>query len=1017
METNKSKLSGKHGDAPNHEATVSAREFAEDKKIVQGDQTGGDHITVGNISNSIGVAIGKNARVIVNNYPPILKASLREVFTPLLEERSQLFAGRNYAFAKINNFLQNSAGGYLAITAPAGFGKTALIAALVNRQREAFAYHFFTGLYTTSQGEDVRSEKFFLQNVVQQMAAWHHEQGRLPDSINELRALYQKYVSAPLEKTRVLVLDGLDEVTTWSLKPYLSRLIALNLHIILTVRDVGQDWQNDYDLPAQQTQHLPLGGLTREDVALVLQAAGGAALEFAKDDKLLDEVVRVAAYQQDESLGADPFYIRFLAEDIASPNSSITPQTLAGQPKGLDSYLDKWWQEIKNTAQDKPARDLLGTLTVALGPIGKTDLEALNPSLVDDWIDDLFVDVLGRLRRMVTGNEAQGYTLAHPRLRDYMTKRIKLEVYHKTLLDYCAKWQQHKSAYALGYYVRHLQEVRDSKTLVETVLDSQFQRSQREVLKNLYPTLADLRLALGVALEQNDFVKTLQCVAAYRRLIRSESLAQDIFAAIDEGDFREAMRVSAHYVVTPKPKGSWEQVLECYLAWEAAEQGNVEAADAAVSTLERDNPQEISAYSHVHTNDLCDALLVRAARALEKIPTGPSAAAWLGKSVPEDTSALLARYPVTSAFNKSVRAQMENDLNERIWQLEQLVVDNPSLVEFVDEERTGNYAANLRDLLVTFAAEPFGQESIDRALQVVIINPYPRYRDNALVALGIASLAVPDKLWTRQRLQRILRSGLDAEGITFTFDLPSQVVQEVSKRGLEEPEALTTYLEKALEQIDRWGTKLRALRAQAAAYFWQGDKNKGVELLHQAALTHEGFAGFMSVNLLSLANRWHEFGLPEKASELGAGGHGNLLNRAADYAERVRDPNFREERKALVAKYFQWFTQPVPGFEAVEETLAATPDPDARRVYKDLVSAQWLASGDAANISNLEQLVAASLSDETTLDTLLARLFVAQKDALTQQQVADIVDLCSADFMMGRPWETGQVSYLAAEAW
>ena len=69
----------------------------------------------------------------------------------------------------IMQFTSRDEGGYLVITAPPGFGKTALMANLVAATPEAFAYHFFAPVY----GEETLDEKFFLQNVLQQMAAWH----------------------------------------------------------------------------------------------------------------------------------------------------------------------------------------------------------------------------------------------------------------------------------------------------------------------------------------------------------------------------------------------------------------------------------------------------------------------------------------------------------------------------------------------------------------------------------------------------------------------------------------------------------------------------------------------------------------------------------------------------------------------------------------------------------------------------------------------------------------------------
>jgi hypothetical protein len=128
--------------------------------------------------------------------PIRLRAPLRAVFKPLIEDRTRIFAGRRQVYERIMTFAARDEGGYLVITAPPGFGKTALVANLVAATPEAFAYHFFAPVY----GADTLDEKFFLQNVLQQMAAWHDQRAELPDAINELRALYQEFVDTPLEK-------------------------------------------------------------------------------------------------------------------------------------------------------------------------------------------------------------------------------------------------------------------------------------------------------------------------------------------------------------------------------------------------------------------------------------------------------------------------------------------------------------------------------------------------------------------------------------------------------------------------------------------------------------------------------------------------------------------------------------------------------------------------------------------------------------------------------------------------
>jgi hypothetical protein len=321
----------------------------------------GDQISTGPIQG-VGIAVGTGASVQIygdiHYYPITLHAPLRERFAPLIADRIGLFAGRDPILNRIMHRIQDPAGGYTVLTAPAGFGKTALMAALIHRTPAAFAYHFFTTLY----GEDGLSERFFLRNVVEQMARWHGREERVPTDLDELRALYHALRDAPRDHTRILILDGLDEVAAWDPAPYLSRPLGERLHMIVTIRDVGQDWLATYRFPPHQVFPLPLGGLDRDATIAVFQAAGPQSAALVADAAVA-AVLRVAAHADAPKLGADPFYVRLLAEDAAQGH--VTAATIAAQPTGLNAYLDQWWEAIRRQAGDQPVRDLFGTLTGA----------------------------------------------------------------------------------------------------------------------------------------------------------------------------------------------------------------------------------------------------------------------------------------------------------------------------------------------------------------------------------------------------------------------------------------------------------------------------------------------------------------------------------------------------------------------------------------------------------------------------------------------------------------------------
>ncbi len=408
----------------------------------------------------IAIDVGDSVALYRNvEYLPVrLRAPLRDAFRPLIEDRQRYFGGRRSAIDSLMAFIGGPHAGYCVVSAPAGFGKTALSASLVVGAGGSIAFHFFTPLY----GQETLSEAFFLKSVLEQMAALHGEVWELPPTLDELRAAYQRAIDSPLAGTGVLVLDGIDEVRGWSLAPYLSRTLQTGLRVIVTVRDVGQNWRGEYRFPPAQLLHVELDGLDRAGVGAVLSAVAGMGAELGQGERMRDAVFALAGGDDRQSRGADPFYVRFLAEDLDA--GRLTAANLAAAPRGLEAYLDQWWREIRELAGDAPVRDLFGMLTVAAGALTRTELEALQPSLVDEWLADRFEEVLAKVRRVVVRDAAGGYSLIHPRLREFMLRRVRIEGYRERLLAYCRDWRS-GSHYALGHVGLHLAEADDWSAL------------------------------------------------------------------------------------------------------------------------------------------------------------------------------------------------------------------------------------------------------------------------------------------------------------------------------------------------------------------------------------------------------------------------------------------------------------------------------------------------------------------------------------------------------------------------
>jgi hypothetical protein len=185
------------------------------------------------------------------------KVLLREIFASQIDYYARMYAqdwaGRGDVTDRLNHFVGHPGGGYLVVTAPPGSGKTALIATMLSQRPSRVAYHLFSRWY----GADGLEESFFLQDIVQQLMWLQGRDDEIPESVMKLRAIYHNVMSQPASSSITVVLDGLDEVTEWQLRPYLSRRLADNVRFVVTVQD-EQDSAVKYCIPPEETSFLRL---------------------------------------------------------------------------------------------------------------------------------------------------------------------------------------------------------------------------------------------------------------------------------------------------------------------------------------------------------------------------------------------------------------------------------------------------------------------------------------------------------------------------------------------------------------------------------------------------------------------------------------------------------------------------------------------------------------------------------------------------------------------------------------
>ena len=865
------------------------------------------------------------------------------------------------------------------------------------------------------------------------------------DSAINVDALWQDVIRKPLQEldkvapgpSAVILVDALDEADRVA-RPNILSLLEASTDLPAGIRFLvtgSRQLEVATSFPFARVVDLSSDDSKDEADADVRVFVRGA---LAPAPDVEDRIVAAAA--------GNFLYVHFLVQEVASGARSL--DRLEGLPGGLSALYDGYLLRLVGTGRSgrlgtrwsRELQPLLGCISVAT-PSAPRDLLA-------DWLDHRdggakVTRLLAQTRQMLEpddGPDGPGRRLYHRSMSDFLAAReyptngsttenkfhTPPEAQHARIAGHYLRnyrgpaWRSADS-YGLRNVAQHLTAVvgatrlpgeRRKRTadLYRTVLDADFQAAQKATLGQLHPSLRDLRLAVDVALDENEVVPLLRCIAGYRALARSGAIAAGVFDAVDQGDFATALRDAEHYGPPPRPRGRWARVLDAWIAWQAARAGRPDdAADAARGVV----GQWLSSATEAEPLywELCRALVVRAGRTL--VGAGHDPAGLLDVfEADRDQLEAEVRAAAPPPLSDADAAAAEDRLRNHMGELQTTLRDDPyEAVEipFADSESQAARASSLRDLLRTLSPRPEGRAGIDAFLVPTRSNPYARYRDIGLVAIGGAVVAVPDDTWADERLRSILLAGLDAEGVTFTFDLPTLVLAETRRRGRRAPE-LSAYVERArgcVAERDRWGTGTRALAAEALALAAEGDAGGAEIALVEASRHPPGFAGYASAACLALANRCIELGGAGLADEpvWGPNGGSALIDLAREQASRVLDQGFRAERLELVERYAAWRTGPIPDLDAIHAFLTVTPDPDARRAFKDFAAAHWTAARTSETAGWLKALVPMVLEDTTTLDAMLARVLGPVLPGLTDRDLAEAARVVAGGLTDGRPWE------------
>ena len=366
-----------------------------------------------------------------------------------LRSSYERFGGRVPELQRLDDSLEQRSRGYLFVTGPAGFGKTALLSEWAGRLKERGAkpiIHFIT-----PKIPDGTTEEFLLTNVCEQLMAHHGVSGDVPSDARHLRVLYRDLLGlSPPHDRLVVILDGLDEaLPDWDPKraSLLPETLGESVYVVFSARHAADtDWRRELGLSEDDTPMIDLARLEFEDIGDLLQRCGISSPDSPDYKKLVDRMLEVT--------DGDPFYVQDLVVDLDKSGPAI--ETLEPYPIGHINYLREWWKDGRRKFRDKAFVDLMATLAVLREPMGRKEL--LRVSGEDDLTGDSIDLLLEDASRYIEGNEDEGYVLRHGRVRSFIEDTLDQDfaVYCARIVDFCLAWQEKgKTDGEVGYALRH----------------------------------------------------------------------------------------------------------------------------------------------------------------------------------------------------------------------------------------------------------------------------------------------------------------------------------------------------------------------------------------------------------------------------------------------------------------------------------------------------------------------------------------------------------------------------------
>jgi hypothetical protein len=373
------------------------------------------------------------------------------------------FGGRQAQLEELDAWLQDGRSPYGLLAAPAGRGKSALLAqwaqSLLERRRGRPLF------IPISLRFNIHTPELVYRALGLHLAGLHHETlppfdrfGSAEQGLEVCRAYLER--TPPPGPPAVVILDGLDELAAEPESLAVLFPARPGLKVLASARQLSGDRDEQgwvRRLEWQRRAHsfyLPL--LTRSGLDEVLRAMGDPLARLAEQEALTAELFRltqgdpllvrlyVEALQEegegaalaprDSGTAPAPREIGTAQASRDSGTATLRPEDLPSIKRGLDGYMERWWKDQQKLwraegldvlAMTQAVQDFLNLLALAPAPLASEDVARIaGGKLANRLTLDQIAAAVGRLVAGDGSLEA-GYAISHPRLAEYFREKMK----------------------------------------------------------------------------------------------------------------------------------------------------------------------------------------------------------------------------------------------------------------------------------------------------------------------------------------------------------------------------------------------------------------------------------------------------------------------------------------------------------------------------------------------------------------------------------------------------------------